>query len=113
MTLNLIPNHNIIKYRLINYYTITKFANSLLNHSFYHVLTDNNINKSITDFRNTLLHYYSLNCPMKSKTISPKNYFKPWIYQSMKNQMKTHQNYCCYENIVKCQNLNKINLEIL
>ena len=52
------------------------------------------MNKSIPDFQNTLLHYYNLNCPIKSKTISPKSYFKPWIDQSMKIQMKTRQN--CY-----------------
>ena len=47
------------------------------------------MNKSITDFRNTLLHYQNLNCTIKFKTISPKNDFKPWIDQSM----KIRQNY--------------------
>ena len=39
------------------------------------------------------LHYYNLNCPIKSKTISPVNDSKPWIDQSMENQIKTCQNY--------------------
>ena len=43
------------------------------------LLTENNINKPITD----------LNCPVKSRTISPENDLKPWIDQSMKNQMNT------------------------
>ena len=90
---NLTPNHKIIKYRLINDYTIEKFANSLLNHNFDELLSENDINKSITEFQNTLLYYYNLNCPIKSKTISPKNDSKPWIDQSIKNQIKTRQNY--------------------
>ena len=51
------------------------------------------LNKSINDFQNTLLHDYNIKKRIKSKTISAKNDFKPWIDQSMKNQMKTRQNY--------------------
>ena len=87
VTLNLIPNHKIVKYISKTVYNIDKFANSLLNHNFDELLTDNTINKYITDFHNTLLHYYNLNFPIKSKTISPKNNFKPWIDQSMKDEL--------------------------
>ena len=72
VTLNLITNYKILKYRLINYYIIDKFENSLLNHKFDELLTDNNINVIITDFHKTLLHYYNLYCSIQSRTISLK-----------------------------------------
>ena len=65
VTLNLIPNHKIVKYISKTDYNIDKFANSLFNHNFDELLTDNNINKFITDFQNTLLHYHILNYPIK------------------------------------------------
>ena len=72
------------------------------------------LNKSINDFQNMLLHDYNIKKRIKSKTISAKNDFKPWIDQSMKNQMKTRQNYSLlYGNMAKCQNQNIIILYIL
>ena len=74
--LSLIPNHENIKHKLINDYPVNKLTNSLLNHNFDELLTDNNRNKSITDFQNTLLHYYNLSFSIKSKTISRKKLFQ-------------------------------------
>ena len=90
--------YQIIRYILIKDYTNNKFANSLLNHNFDELLTDNNINKHT--YTITVYIIQSNLKLFREKMISNLELTNLWKIK-------------CYGNTAICQNQNIIVLEIL
>ena len=104
VSLNWIPNHKHMRYRLINDSTKNKSANSLLNYNFDELLTEINIGKFITNFQNTFLHYYNSSCLIKSRNIfrNENKSFQTldWLINKEWNVVKIN---ICIGNVAKCQ----------
>ena len=83
-----------ITYRLINEETLKYFYTSLMNHNFDDIYNDDNdCASSLTMFQEVLHEIYNECCPIKTKTISPKRFRKPWINRKIILDIKKRQNY--------------------
>ena len=81
-----------IRSRCVNSYTLNQLYNTMLNENLidYH---STNLDEHIELLHSKLLQNFYSCCPIKTKTISPKDKLKPWIDSNLKILMKRRQNF--------------------
>ena len=82
-----------ITYRIVNDSTLSNLRNSLQAENLLETLDVRDINSSIETLHRKILYNFEHHCPVKTKTVSPKDMEKPWINYEIKNEMKKRQNY--------------------
>lgn len=92
------PNPTLIECRTVNYRmlkdnNILRFGEALGKHNFDDVLACDNINETLIKFNDVVMKYYNLFCPIRSKTLSPKDLLKPWIDSETKINIRKRQRY--------------------
>ena len=80
-----------IRYRVMNETTLNNFYQKFS-------LIETDINKALVKLDNKIMECYNECCPIKTKIISSKDQIKPWINQSIKNNIvKRQNNYKLYQ----------------
>ena len=82
-----------VKYRLINNETLQNMYNVLDNYDFDEIVNSDDCSHSLSMLTNVLFQTYDSCCPIKSKSISPKKFKKPWITKNILKNIKKRQNY--------------------
>ena len=81
-----------ISYRIINDSTLSNLYNSLTDIlSFPAIICENDIDRVAESLHETVLDKFNFFCPIKTKSVSPKDQVKPWIDVSLKRDIKTRQ----------------------
>jgi hypothetical protein len=82
-----------IKYRLINDTTIGNLYDRLNQYDFTAIRGENDCDIAIKQLTSIVDECYKSCCPLKTKTVSPKDITKPWITANIKSEMKRRDNY--------------------
>ena len=82
-----------IKYRLINDLTLLDMYNKLNEYDFDNILDTEDSSAAMAMFDEILHEIYNTCCPIKTKSISPKSFKKPWINRKILINIKKRQNY--------------------
>ena len=82
-----------ISYRIINESTINNLCETLESHDFSTIIDSENCSASIDNLTKLINDSYQLCCPKINKTISYKNFTKPWIDDQIVKLIKLRQNY--------------------
>ena len=95
---NIISNETVdrnkqIKYRLVNEITIRNLCDRLNLYDFTEVRNENDCDVAIKKLTSIIDECYKSCCPLKTKTVSPKDITKPWITADIKSKMKRRNNY--------------------
>jgi len=83
----------IVKYRSVRDDSLMCIYESLLNYDFSSVYSKLDVDEAFNEFDSILMYYYNLFCPVKSKTISYKDFTKPWIDWEVKREIRRRENY--------------------
>ena len=81
-----------IEYRKINDSTLTLLYTSISVSDFAHIANYDDVNTSISEFDNIMMHHYNTNGPLVKRQISCKDAIKPWITNDLKCDIKRRQN---------------------
>ena len=82
-----------IKYRLINDLTIGNLYDKLNQYDFTEILDGNDCDLAIKQLTSIVDESYCSCCPVKTKTISPKDITTPWITADVKTEIKRRNHY--------------------
>lgn len=82
-----------IQYRIINENTLHNLSDMLSTIDFGYIQECNDIDEAVIMLFNSINECYKVCCPIRVKTISPKDFRKPWITNEVKANVKRRQNY--------------------
>ena len=82
-----------INHRLHTNNSIENFVNSIFNHDFSAINSCTDVDEGISMFDSTIMHFYNSHCPIIRRTVSYKDFVKPWIDLETKKKIKTRANY--------------------
>ena len=87
-------NHDreIISYRQINDYTLNNLRSAIQTENLYSPNVYD-IDERVEHLHGKILKNFHISCPVKKKSISPKEKLKPWINDSIKRDMKQRAYY--------------------
>jgi len=98
-----------IEYRLVNDLTIANFAQVIRDNNFSSIYNCNDCSKSVEILTKILNEAYHSCCPIKVKTVSPRTLSKPWITNSILQNIKKRQNMYSLQrkNLISKENYNR------
>ena len=82
-----------IQYRLINDITIAQFRQTIASYDFSHIYNLNNCSAALDEMTDIIDDAYKQCCPVKIKTISYKDFTKPWISEEIIASIKKRQKF--------------------
>ena len=82
-----------VHYRLINQNTLSAHDEMLALTNFDDIINSININAATQLLFDKINNAFKLCCPIRTKTLSPKNTTKPWISGEICANVKKRQNY--------------------
>ena len=82
-----------VHYRLINQNTLSALDEVLALANFDDIINNDNINEATQFSFDRINNDFRLSCPIRTKTLSPKNTTKPWISAEICANIKKQQNY--------------------
>ena len=88
----IIDSHT-FQYRVINDEKLSDMYNKLGEYDFSDILCTDDCSTALSMFTEVLHEIYNACCPIKSKTVSPKSFKKPWINKNILKNIKKRQNY--------------------
>lgn len=83
----------LITYRLLNNFTISNFYNSINFHDFSSIVQCDEVDSGIAMLDCAIMHYFNIHRPVITKTVSYKNFLKPWIDGDTRAKIKKRSNY--------------------
>ena len=87
-----------IRYRVMNETTLNNFYQKFSMIDTTQLMIETDINEALIKLDNKIMECYNECCPIKTKIISSKDQIKPWINQSIKNNIvKRQNNYKLYQ----------------
>lgn len=69
----------VVKYRSLNEDALSSMNGAIQGYDFSDILACDDVNTGIVKFDEVVMKYFNQCCPILSKTVSYKNYLKPWI----------------------------------
>ena len=84
-----------VHYRLFdqNIYTLSALYEMLASINFDDIINNDNINEATQLLFERINNAFKLFCPIRKKTVSPKNTTKPWISDKICENIKKRQNF--------------------
>ena len=82
-----------VHYRLVNQNTLSSLDEMLALANFDDIINNANINEATQLLLDRINNAFKLCCPIRTKTLSPKNTTKPWISGEICANIKKRQNY--------------------
>ena len=82
-----------VHYRLVNQNTLSALDEMLALTNFYDIINIDNINEATRLLFDRINNAFKLCCPIRTKTLSPKNTTEPWISGEICADIKKRQNY--------------------
>jgi hypothetical protein len=83
----------VVKYRLINDVTLNNLYSKLQSFNFDEIVSCNDCDRAISLLTEVIYDMFNDCCPIRVKTVSPKNVTKPWIKGEILCNIKKRQNY--------------------
>jgi len=90
---NLINEVASISYRLLNEKTLSSFSSALSEHDFSDIAQLENVDDSFKKFDDVIMHYFNAHCPIVTRTISYKQFTKPWIDRVIRGEIRKREKY--------------------
>ena len=90
---NLNNNPIIIRYRSCAGENIESLCSQLSRHEFSPIMEMDDVDDAFVEFERVIMQYYNEHCPIITKSISYKDFSKPWIDSEIKNMIKKKNNY--------------------
>ena len=87
-----VEENKFVKYRRVNDRSLNSLYTDFERHDFSDIYNCNDVNVAVEKLDYAIMRYFDLHCPIVTKTISYKDFQKPWISNELKSDIRRRQN---------------------